>query len=130
MTSSVSATATEADLRTELGRFFAVAAQYTAQSGERAMMPACPVDTAWHEMLGDDAMFGDLVTEFLGPDATVRHLEANGRGVIGWTGLYERSYGPLPQVWFTSPQGVLDEKAYADYQRTGIARLSWDCTPG
>ncbi len=114
---------------TELGRFFEVAAEYRRETGNSAMMPACVVDTAWHDIQRDRKALRELIDKHLGTEMEVAHLKKSGRGRIDWVELYERHFGKLPLPWFTEPDGSVDRDALELYERTGEVRLSWDCTP-
>lgn len=118
------------DVLAELGRFFQVARDYTGATGELAKMPACPVDTAWHSLMADDAAFEAFVDAQLGGDVTVKHVESGGHDPIEWVPLYEQKFGVLPDVWFVGTDGSVDTEALAAYRAGNPATLSWDCTPG
>ncbi|MFI5722857.1 hypothetical protein [Streptomyces cyaneofuscatus] len=110
----------------ELGRFLAVAGQQFADGGGPAEMFSRAVDAAWHQMLGTPD-YEAFSTEHAG--TVLGHREMNGSGAIGWVAAYERTYGPLPEIWFTDADGVLDECALALYKETGKVVAEWDCGP-
>lgn len=110
----------------ELARLFSVA---RARGAAFTMMPACPVDTFWHEFQTQGAAFSIFCQQHAGGD--VAHREAKGYGTIDWVDLYDSMFGePLPAIWFYSPDGQrFDRDGWETYRRTGEIRLSWDCTP-
>jgi len=117
---------TETPARTELGRFFEVSARQFATEQPLPEMFSAAVDAEWHRFLNDPEY-----AEFCGRHAgqLVGHVEAKGVGRISWVGAYEEMFGPLPEVWFTDADGVLDAQALARYRDTGEVRAEWDCTP-
>lgn len=42
---------------------------------------------------------------------------------------YGESYGPLPEIWFTTAHGTVDEQALTRYRKTGTVVAEWDCAP-
>ncbi|MFJ9886597.1 hypothetical protein ACIQRW_12130 [Streptomyces sp. NPDC091287] len=110
----------------ELGRFLAVAGQQFTDGGGPAEMFSRAVDAAWHQMLGSHE-YEAFSTEHAG--TVLRHREMNGSGLIGWVTTYEKAYGPLPEIWFTNADGLLDEGALARYKETGNVVAEWDCGP-
>ena len=109
----------------ELARFFQVAG---ARGDAPTVMPACPVDTFWHEFQMQGAEFSDFCLEYAGGE--VAHREIKGHGPIEWVGLYHSMFGEtLPPIWFYSPDGQrFNHDAWDEFQ-SGEVRLSWDCTP-
>ena len=113
--------------RRELGRFFQVAAALRKE-GVATHMPACYVDTAWHELLAKKREYKRFCANAVGQ--TVSHLPTKGEGVLEWVPTYEARFGNLPSIWFTDTQGNLDEKAYERYLEDRQFKASWDCDPG
>ncbi|MFJ5735057.1 hypothetical protein [Streptomyces microflavus] len=112
--------------RRELARFLAVAGQQFADGGGPAEMFSRAVDAAWHQMLGTPD-YEAFSIEHAG--TVLGHREMNGSGPIGWVAAYEEAYGPLPAIWFTAADGVLDEGALDRYKETGTVVAEWDCGP-
>ncbi|MEU5921557.1 hypothetical protein [Streptomyces sp. NPDC047141] len=112
--------------RRELGRFLAVAGKRFADGKGPAEMFSRAVDAAWHQMLGTPE-YAAFSTEHSG--TVLGHREMNGSGPIDWVTAYEEAYGPLPEIWFTDADGVLDEGALAQYKETGKVVAEWDCGP-
>ncbi|MGW3371712.1 hypothetical protein [Streptomyces hydrogenans] len=112
--------------RRELGRFLAVAGKQFADGKGPAEMFSRAVDAAWHQMLGTPE-YAAFSTEHAG--TVLGHREMSGSGPIGWVAAYEEAYGPLPEIWFTDADGVLDEAALARYKETGKVVAEWDCGP-
>ncbi len=112
----------------ELQRFLKVAESYQDETGKQAFMPACPVDTQWHQLLNSKpSEYGDFCQNAVGRD--IRHMPAKGKGNIQWTRTYERLYGPLPEIWFSDIDGSLDVASQKKYINTGVFYASWDCVP-
>lgn len=111
----------------ELGRFLMVAKTYQEENKGQVLMPACPVDTQWHELLDDNDEHKQFCHELIGHD--IEHRPISGEGEIDWTGTYERLFGPLPKIWFKDSDGNLNDLRWKDYQETGIFRASWECEP-
>ncbi len=109
----------------ELGRFFEVA---RARGDSVTVMPACPVDTLWHEFRTQGEEFSTFCLQHA--DGEVAHREATGFGTIEWVNLYHSMFGEsLPPIWFFTPDGQrFDSDAWEAYH-SGELRLSWDCTP-
>ncbi|MFR9727297.1 hypothetical protein ACL02R_28640 [Streptomyces sp. MS19] len=112
--------------RRELGRFLAIAEKQFADGNGPAEMFSRAVDAAWHQMIGTPE-YAAFSTEHAG--TVLGHREMNGSGPIGWVAAYEEVYGPLPEIWFTDADGVLDEGALARYKETGKVVAEWDCGP-
>lgn len=110
----------------ELKRFLVVAKQLQ-ETGQQALMPACPVDQAWHDLLESPDEYKHFCHQVVGGD--VLHEPCKGEGELGWTKVYEDLYGHLPEVWFQDSNGVLNERCRQEYLETGVFRASWDCTP-
>lgn len=111
----------------ELERFFVVADVFHQETGKRAFMPACPVDSEWHALLDSPEEYSDLCTDTVGRE--IKHQPAKGEGQIEWAALYEKLYGPLPDIWFRDANGNLNQSQLQEYIETGIFYASWDCTP-
>jgi hypothetical protein len=111
----------------ELDKFFVVAKQYFNETGQRANMPSCVVDSCWHELMEDDAQYVTFTQKAVG--GRVEHLENKGFGLIEWVPVYERLFGKLANPWFVAPEGNAEAKAKAGYEQSGDLRMSWDCTP-
>ena len=120
-------TAERSSLSGELERFLAVAQMHKQETGKQAFMPACPVDTEWHRFLERPDEYNEFCRDAVGHN--VRHESAQGEGEIGWTGTYEKLYGPLPEVWFRDTRGVLNRFRRQTYLDTGVFYASWDCIP-
>jgi hypothetical protein len=114
-------------LSRELERFFVVSKMYREEAGGQAFMPACPVDTEWHRMLDSPKEYKVFCQKVLGRE--VLHKAAKGEGEIGWSGIYERQYGPIPEVWFRDITGTLRKTQRRKYLEKGVFYASWDCTP-
>ncbi|MFF6772681.1 hypothetical protein ACFY8W_03865 [Streptomyces sp. NPDC012637] len=112
--------------RRELGRFLAVAKQRydTGESPAEMFSPA--VDAEWHKLLATPE-YATFSTEHAG--IVLGHREVKGSGPIAWVAAYKEAYGPLPEIWFTDAEGVLDEAALARYRDTGTVVAEWDCSP-
>jgi hypothetical protein len=113
----------------ELGRFFQAADIYQGVTGELAMMPVCIVDVRWHDLLGTD-IYTQIIQDCLGEGVTIEHLESGGRDVMGWMPYYHKLFGKLDDVWFTLPDGTLNNKCKRAYESGNWPEMSWDCTPG
>jgi len=111
----------------ELERFLMVAEAYRHESGRRAFMPACPVDTEWHRILKQPDDYRKFCHAAVARD--VLHEPSQGEGEIGWLGTYERLYGRLPEIWFRSTDGILDMSRRQKYLDTGVFYASWECNP-
>jgi hypothetical protein len=120
-------TVEQSSAQRELERFFVVAEAYRRETGKQAFMPACPVDTEWHNLLEQPREYQTFCRNAVGHD--IRHEPARGEGEIGWTGTYERLFGQLPDVWFRDTRGILDKARRQKYLDTGVFYASWDCTP-
>ncbi|MFI1654763.1 hypothetical protein ACH4ZU_07440 [Streptomyces sp. NPDC020472] len=112
--------------RRELGRFLAVAGKQFADGKGPAEMFSRAVDAAWHQMLGTPE-YAAFSTDHAG--SVLGHREMSGAGPVGWVAAYRKAYGPLPEIWFTDADGVLDEAALARYKATGTVVAEWDCGP-
>ena len=99
----------------ELGRFFTAAQMCQQETGEQAFMPACPVDTEWHQLLNSPDEYRAFCHDVLGRD--ILHEPAQGEGKIGWAETYEKLYGPLPEVWFQRHQRNPQQVAAAEVSR-------------
>ncbi|MCG7523555.1 hypothetical protein MHW47_03720 [Streptomyces sp. OfavH-34-F] len=110
----------------ELGRFLAVAGKRFAAGHGPAEMFSPAVDAAWHRMLGTPE-YAAFSAEHAG--SVLGHRAVNGFGPIGWVATYEEAYGPLPEIWFTDADGVVDRTAFARYEETGTVVAEWDCGP-
>ncbi len=111
----------------ELERFLVVAEQYHRETGQQAVMPACPVDSEWHRLIGLPDEYQALCLRAVNRD--VKHLPMKGTGEIAWTPVYEQLFGRLPEVWFQGPDGTLNEASWLRYLQTGRFYASWDCVP-
>jgi len=116
-------------LEKELAKFFLVSFEYQKKTGSSAMMPSCIVDSVWHKLLKQPKQLRLIVSASLGENVEVLHLENKGEGTLHWVAIYEEKFGQLPVVWFTKPDGSVDQQALDHYQRTGEVRLAWDCVP-
>lgn len=116
----------ETPVRTELGRFFEVSARQFATDQPVPEMFSAAVDAEWHLLLNDPG-YAAFCAEHAG--RLVGHVENSGFGKVTWVDAYEEMFGPLPQVWFTDADGVLNEQALARYRETGEVWAEWDCTP-
>ncbi|MET8980959.1 hypothetical protein ABZX85_35690 [Streptomyces sp. NPDC004539] len=116
----------ETPARTELGRFFEVSARQFAADQPVPEMFSAAVDAEWHLLLNDPE-YGAFCAEHAG--RLVNHVENTGFGRVSWVAAYEEMFGPLPEVWFTDADGVLNERALTRYRETGEVWAEWDCTP-
>ncbi len=114
-------------LQRELSKFLVVAEVFKANTGKQAFMPACPVDTEWHQFLEHPDNYNTFCHEVVGRE--VRHEPAKGEGEVEWTGTYEAMFGPLPEVWFRDTNGVLNQANRRRYLEEGTFYAAWDCTP-
>ncbi|MER6912540.1 hypothetical protein ABT354_12795 [Streptomyces sp. NPDC000594] len=112
--------------RRELGRFLAIAGQRFENGEGPAGMFSRAVDAVWHRMLTIPG-YAAFSIEHAG--TVLGHRETNGSGPISWVAVYEEEYGPLPGIWFTDADGVLDKAALARYEETGEVVAEWDCVP-
>ncbi|MET9427014.1 hypothetical protein [Streptomyces sp. NPDC003036] len=112
--------------RRELGRFLAISGQRFRSGKSPAEMFSPAVDTMWHQLLATPE-YAAFSTEHAG--AVLGHREMNGSGPIAWVAAYEEAYGPLPEIWFTGADGILNEAALARYEETGRVVAEWDCGP-
>lgn len=114
------------DLRLrELKRFFTIAKLHQEES--QVLMPACPVDEAWHELIKEDNRYREFCREAVG--SQVQHLPVDGEGEIGWVEAYEDLFGTLSPIWFCDSEGNFNESAWKRYSETGEFHASWDCEP-
>ncbi|HEV3157138.1 MAG TPA: hypothetical protein VGZ00_07280 [Candidatus Baltobacteraceae bacterium] len=118
----------EREAKNELGRFFLAAKELHAKENKLAFMPVCFIDTVWHRTLADRTTFDAWTINLV--DEKVEHVPNPGEGVLSWVPTYERLFGPLPQIWFANPQGIVDHLAYDRYRRTGNIYASWQCAVG
>lgn len=114
------------DARTELGRFFQLAGDLVTGDVEMPVFSPA-VDEAWHQLLDDPQAHAGFCLEHAG--IVLGHLRKAGSGPVEWISLYEKAYGPLPDVWFTDASGAVNEELKAAYQKTGTVVTSWDCHP-
>lgn len=113
--------------RDELRKFFQVAVIFLKKTGKVAGMAKCYVDSYWHKLIENKAEYAEFCRDAIG--CHVVHLEA--KGDMGWISIYEKHFGPLPPVWFTDLEGVIESEKYARYIKGSIPALdSWQCTPG
>jgi hypothetical protein len=112
----------------ELFRFFLAGKKFEERTNDKAFMPSCIVDIAWHNLLKEKERYAHLT--ILATNSKVEHLENKGSGEINWVSDYESLFGKLSQVWFTSTEGILNHSAYSEYLKIGKMYASWDCTPG
>ena len=115
------ATATTAEAREELAKFFTLAA-LVEQPPE---MFSRFIDEEWHR-LAETAEYGAFCERTAG--APVRHDTTRGEGVVSWVDGYHARFGDLPAVWFADESGKVDAPAYNTYQATRIVRASWNCS--
>ncbi|MCG7524493.1 hypothetical protein MHW47_08600 [Streptomyces sp. OfavH-34-F] len=121
-------TVTEAGVRLEeLGRFFAITARRFDAGQSAPEMFSTAIDAAWHRLAQDPQAHRAFTTEHAGRELI--HAETSGHGPIAWVGAYEESYGPLPEVWFTTADGSLDIGALSAYRETGRVVAEWNCSP-
>lgn len=107
--------------RTELGRFFAIAAMAEQAPGMFSQF----IDAEWHRLV-ETADYADFCDRAAG--RLVTHDPADGEGEVAWLGLYHERFGVLPDAWFADEHGVVDTEAYASYRDTLTVRASWNCT--
>jgi hypothetical protein len=143
MKASLTSTAlsfTQETLRDELSRFFKVAQAEAAAGRNECMMPACPVDEYWHELLELPEEYEKFCLESVG--VYVEHVNDyekyphfRGSGVLVWVPTYERLFGKLPAIWFADSAGTIDWDNYAPYSKefgselVQDAKASWVCSP-
>lgn len=109
----------------ELARFFEIA---RVRGASVTVMPACPVDTLWHEFQTQDENFTAFCLKHA--HGKVAHREAKGFGTIEWVDFYHSMFGEsLPPIWFFTPDGQRFDSDAWDAYHSGELRLSWDCTP-
>ena len=113
-------------LKEELGKFFVVADNFKEKNNKVAFMPSSILDNYWHQLLSSD-QYNDFCIKTVG--RVVKHNKNKGFGQIEWVKTYEAKYGKLPSSWFYLPNGEFDLTAYENYQKTGIWKAAWDCTP-
>jgi hypothetical protein len=83
------------------------------------------IDEIWHELLFDPTQYEALCLRICG--SVVGHREGYGAGTVQFIECYERRWGVLPEIWFTSSIGVLDEKNLKEYEKYGTVQASWNC---
>ncbi|MFE3114129.1 hypothetical protein ACFXKJ_41100 [Kitasatospora indigofera] len=110
----------------ELGRFFTIAARRIDAGQAAPGMFSAAVDAAWHRLL-DSPGYEAFCTAAAG--RVLGHHEERGHGHVAWVGAYEEPYGPLPEIWFTDEDGILDTAALARYRKDGTVTASWSCSP-
>lgn len=115
------------ELLQELEKFFIVAKEYNALTGENANMPTCVVDECWHELGENKEQYNSFTAQAI--DAEIEHLENKGHGLIEWVSLYEAKFGQLNDLWFTTAEGDFNSEASSHYKKTGELLMSWDCSP-
>lgn len=111
----------------ELLKFLSIGKAYHLTKQRPVFMPVCVVDQAWHALLLDTKRYHTLTTRTIG--SKVLHLEQSGEGYLEWVSEYEKRFGKLSKLWFTSSDGQFDPVAYDRYSKTGKIYTSWDCTP-
>ncbi|WP_329492985.1 hypothetical protein [Kitasatospora herbaricolor] len=89
-------------------------------------MFSAAVDAAWHRLL-DSSDYEAFCTVAAG--RVLGHHADRGHGPVAWAGAYEEAYGPLPEIWFTDEDGILDTVALARYREDGTVTASWLCSP-
>lgn len=112
--------------RQELEKFFQVAA-VRQQENKKTGMPACYLDTFWHQFLEKPVEYARICTEAVG--APVDHIPYNGEGPWEWISDYESMFGSLSPIWFTDLDGIFNGPMYMEYVETGIVKASWNCSP-
>ncbi|MDH6109916.1 hypothetical protein P3T36_005086 [Kitasatospora sp. MAP12-15] len=121
-------TVTEVNLELfELGKFFTITGRRLAGGQSAPEMFSAAIDAAWHRLAEDPIVHSEFAKAHAGRDLT--HAETGGRGVIEWVTAYEAAYGPLPVIWFTNSDGVVDSATLARYRETGVVVAEWNCSP-
>ncbi|MFJ6771594.1 hypothetical protein ACIQOV_11610 [Kitasatospora sp. NPDC091257] len=111
----------------ELGKFFTVTARRIDAGEVAPEMFSAAIDAAWHRLATDPAAHQAFTLRHAG--RTLAHVESAGSGFISWVGAYEEAYGPLPEVWFTDADGMVNAEALARYRETGEVWAEWNCSP-
>ncbi|MGW6597395.1 hypothetical protein [Streptomyces sp. NPDC055036] len=111
----------------ELGKFFTIAASRFDAGQAAPEMFSAAIDTVWHRLTHDPMAYDAFTAEHAG--RRLAHIETAGHGPITWVTAYEASYGPLPEIWFTTAHGTVDERALTRYRKTGAVVAEWDCAP-
>ncbi|MTH98170.1 hypothetical protein [Roseibium sp. RKSG952] len=85
------------------------------------------IDSVWHEMLDTPDAYADFCLSACG--AVVGHQPSAGSGSVSFIESYERRWGKLPDIWFTTSDGSLDASLKREYDLFGTVHASWNCTP-
>ncbi|NSN01227.1 hypothetical protein HRD76_11390 [Enterococcus faecalis] len=107
----------------ELGKFFALAGENVPD----LMMPNSFIDEEWHAMLNDSETYEKFCLQYAG--TLIKHEPSGGVDEFTWVKNYEQKYGKLNIIWFIDSSGTFNEKAYEEYIKNGIVKMSWDCKP-
>jgi hypothetical protein len=112
--------------RVELGKFFKVSVRQFEAGHAAPEMFSTAIDAEWHRLL-DSPEYDGFCREHAGQ--RIGHSPVKGVGEISWVSAYEEMFGPLPDIWFTSVDGQVDEEALARYRESGVVVAEWDCSP-
>lgn len=117
------------NLKNELGKFFSAAKDFSSRTGKPAFMPSCMVDQKWHSLIAqqDQKEYADLAQNNFGK--IPEHVSESGFGFIAWVKDYEKKFGKLDLSWFYDTDGSFNQELFESYQRTGVLKCAWDCTP-
>lgn len=111
----------------ELMRFFIAGKAFMQKTSKSVFMPFCMVDDVWHNLLKDKERYTHLTLSLVG--SKIKHLSQKGEGEIEWVSEYEKMFGKLSEIWFTSSNGKLDSLSYQRYLQTGKMYAAWNCNP-
>jgi hypothetical protein len=110
----------------ELGKFLNITARQFDAGCTAPEMFSPAIDSEWHRLLNSPD-YEAFCAEHAGRQ--VGHAPNTGAGEISWVRAYEKSFGPLPAIWFTDQYGRLDHDRLARYRETGTVVAEWDCSP-
>ncbi|MBU0279073.1 MULTISPECIES: hypothetical protein [unclassified Gemella] len=115
---------TEEHATKELRKFFTL----LKVEGVDLKMPNTYMDEVWHHMLEDDKEYKEFCLETAG--AYIEHVpnKAKFPEELAWVKLYENKFGKLDISWFVTGEGNFQEKEYEEYIKTGVLKMSWDCS--
>lgn len=112
---------------TELGKFFTLAARRFDAGQAAPEMFSTAIDAVWHRLTQTPRAYDAFTAEHAG--RRLAHIETAGHGSIDWVAAYQESYGPLPEIWFTTEHGTVNEQTLTRYRETGTVVAEWDCAP-
>jgi hypothetical protein len=111
----------------ELGKFFTISARRFDTGQTAPEMFSAAIDAAWHRLAKDPRAHHAFANEHAG--RKLDHIETAGHGFIAWVPAYEEAYGPLPEIWFTTRNGTVNEQSLSRYTETGTVVAEWNCSP-